>query len=149
MPAAHRAAGIPVVLQAPHAAGPMPRGAEILPDVVRQLQNNLSQRHPLVYGVGEFTGAMTTPMHLVKDSTFTNKALNAVTDTLNASVGYAENWNDLATNLLVNGFANSIGLGVDMAPIGRGLGATGKKIIKQGVNYLTDKAKNILYNSKR
>ena len=118
-------------------------------DVVRQLQNNLNQHHPLAYGVGEFTGAMTTPMHLVKDSTFTNKALNAVTDTLNASVGYAENWNDLATNLLVNGFANSIGLGVDMAPIGRGLGATGKKIIKQGVNYLTDKAKNILYNSKR
>ena len=74
---------------------------------------------------------MTTPMHLVKDATFANKAFNAATDTLNASAGYAENWNDFGANLLVNGAANAVGLGVGLMPFGRGLGVTGKKIIKQ------------------
>ena len=74
------------------------------------------------------------------------KAFNALTDTLNASAGYAKNWNDFGTNLAVNGFANAAGLGADLTPIGRGLGATGKKIIKQGFNFLTDKAKNMFYD---
>ena len=88
---------------------------------------------------------MTTPMHLVKDTTSANKAFNALTDTISASAGYADDWNDFGTNLAVNGFTNSIGLGVGLTPIGRGLGATGKKIIKQSFNFLTDKAKNMFY----
>ena len=114
-------------------------------DVVRQLQNNLNQHHTLAYGVGEFTGAMTTPMHLVKDSTFTNKALNAVTDTLNASVGYAENWNDLATNLLVNLFTNMLGLTIDKIPYTRSSSVIGRKFIKQGINSVADKLKKMYY----
>ena len=114
-------------------------------DAVRQLQNNLSQQHPWAYGVGEFAGAMTTPMHLVKDSTFANKALNAATDTLNASAGYAENWNDFATNLAVNGIANIAGLPIDKIPYTRGGSVVGRKFIKQGINSVADKLKNIYY----
>ena len=116
-------------------------------DATRQLQKNLQQRHPLVYGASEFVGAMTTPMHLVKDATFANKAFNAATDTLNASAGYAENWNDFGTNLVVNGFTNAVGLGVGLMPFGRGLGVTGKKIIKQGFNSFADNMKNMYYNN--
>ncbi len=115
-------------------------------DATRQLQNELQQRYPYIYGGAEFVGAMTTPMHLAKGENFKQKAFNALTDTLNASAGYAENWNDFGTNLAVNGFANAAGLGADLTPIGRGLGATGKKIIKQGFNFLTDKAKNMFYD---
>ncbi len=115
-------------------------------DAIRKLQNDLQQQHPIAYGVGEFAGAMMTPMHLAKGENFKQKAFNALTDTLNASAGYAENWNDFGTNLAVNGFANAAGLGADLTPIGRGLGATGKKIIKQGFNFLTDKAKNMFYD---
>ena len=114
-------------------------------DATRRLQNDLQQRHPYIYGSAEFVGAMTTPMHLVKDTTSANKAFNALTDTISASAGYADDWNDFGTNLAVNGFTNSIGLGVGLTPIGRGLGATGKKIIKQSFNFLTDKAKNMFY----
>lgn len=63
-------------------------------DATRQLQHNLQQQHPYIYGGAEFVGSMFTPMHFVKDTTFANKAFNAATDTLNASAGYAENWND-------------------------------------------------------
>ena len=80
------------------------------------------------------------------DTTFANKALNAFTDTINASAGYAENWNDFATNLAVNGFTNSFGLGIGYTQLGRGIGVTGKKFIKQGFNFLTDKAKNMFYD---
>ena len=114
-------------------------------DAVRQLQNNLSQQHPWAYGVGEFAGAMTTPMHLAKDTTFANKALNAATDTLNASAGYAENWNDFATNLAVNGIANIAGLPIDKIPYTRGGSVVGRKFIKQGINSVADKLKNIYY----
>ena len=124
-------------------------------DAVRQLQNNLSQKHPFAYGVGEFAGAMTTPMHLVKDITFANKVLNVATDTLNASAGYAENWNDFVTNLLVNGVANGIGLKVEQLPVFRAIGnnlskwiaKNGPKFIKQGINSSADKLKNMFYNN--
>ena len=119
-------------------------------DATRQLQNDLQQQHPIAYGVGEFTGAMTTPMHLAKDTTFANKALNAFTDTINASAGYAENWNDFGTNLAVNGIANAAGLPIDAIPftraVGRPLVKFGKKFIKQGINSSADKAKNLFYD---
>ena len=93
---------------------------------------------------------MTTPMHLVKDNTFANKALNAATDTLNASAGYAENWNDFAANLLVNGIANTLGLKAEQLPIfrasARPLAQLGKKFIKQGINSSADKMKNMFYS---
>ena len=124
-------------------------------DAVRQLQNNLQQQHPYAYGAGEFIGAMQTPMHLAKDTTFANKALNAFTDTINASAGYAENWNDFATNLAVNGLANSAGLGLEQLPIGRAFNSSsGKKLLangykaaKQGINSFADKLKNMYYNN--
>ena len=123
-------------------------------DATRQLQNDLQQQHPIAYGVGEFTGAMTTPLHLVKDTTFANKALNAATDTLNASAGYAENWDDFWTNLAVNGAANNIGLQVEQLPMWRAAGSTlgkffaknGLKTLKQGINSFADKMKNMYYN---
>ena len=119
-------------------------------DATRQLQNDLQQQHPIAYGVGEFTGAMTTPMHLAKDTTFANKALNAFTDTINASAGYAENWNDFGTNLVANGAANWLGLKFEQLPIFRAsakpLMQLGKKFFKQGINSSADKAKNMFYD---
>ena len=95
-------------------------------------------------------GAMTTPMHLAKDTTFANKALNAFTDTLNASAGYAQNWKDFGTNLAVNGIANSAGLSFDKVPLGRASARPfmqlSKKIFKQGINSSADKIKNTFYN---
>ena len=92
---------------------------------------------------------MRTPMHLVKDITFANKALNAFTDTGLASAGYAENWNDFMNNLAVNGFANSIGLGLEQLPLFRAstrpLIKLGKKFFKQSINSSADKLKNIYY----
>lgn len=122
-------------------------------DVTRQLQNNLQQQHPIAYGVGEFTGAMMTPMHLAKGENFKQKAFNALTDTLNASAGYAENWNDFGTNLAVNGAANIAGLTLDKIPYLRAVGSTsskfiarnGPKFIKQGINSFADKLKNMYY----
>ncbi|MBP5353096.1 MAG: hypothetical protein J6Y91_04960 [Alphaproteobacteria bacterium] len=115
-------------------------------DAVRQLQNDLQQRHPYIYGGAEFVGAMTTPMHLFKDTTFANKVRNAFTDTLNASAGYANNWNDFATNLVANGAANMVGLTGEKLPFWRAVGSTGKKIVKQGINSFADNVKNIFYN---
>ena len=93
---------------------------------------------------------MTTPMHLAKDTTFANKAFNALTDTLNASAGYAENWNDFETNLAVNGAANMAGLKAEQLPIfrasARPLTQFGKKFIKQGINSFADKMKNMFYS---
>jgi len=122
-------------------------------DATRQLQNDLQQQHPIAYGVGEFTGAMTTPMHLAKGENFKQKAFNALTDTLNASAGYAENWNDFLTNLAVNGIANNIGLQVEQLPMWRAAGSTlgkfvaknGLKTAKQGINSFADKLKKIYY----
>ena len=122
-------------------------------DATRQLQNDLQQQHPIAYGVGEFTGAMMTPMHLTKGENFKQKAFNALTDTLNASAGYAENWNDFGTNLVANGAANIAGLAFDAIPVFRTLGSNtgknllkgGKKFIKQGINSFADKMKNIYY----
>ena len=118
-------------------------------DATRQLQNNLQQQHPIAYGVGEFTGAMMTPMHLTKGENFKQKAFNALTDTLNASAGYAENWNDFGTNLAVNGIANIIGLTAEQLPLWRAsarpLTQFGKKFFKQGINSSADKMKNMHY----
>ena len=122
-------------------------------DATRQLQNDLQQQHPIAYGVGEFTGAMMTPMHLTKGENVKQKAFNALTDTLNASAGYAENWNDFGTNLVTNGAANMVGLAFDAIPIFRTLGSNtgknllkgGKKFIKQGINSSADKMKNMYY----
>ena len=123
-------------------------------DATRQLQNDLQQKHPIAYGVGEFTGAMTTPMHLAKEENFKQKAFNAFTDTLNASVGYAKNWNDFGTNLVANGLANIAGLGLEGLPVGRAFNSsTGKKLLangykfaKQGFNSVADKLKNMYYD---
>ncbi|MBR1756809.1 MAG: hypothetical protein IJ738_04515 [Alphaproteobacteria bacterium] len=120
-------------------------------DGTRKWQNDLQQQHPFIYGVSEFVG---TPMHLAKDTTFANKALNAATDTLNASAGYAENWNDFGTNLAVNGIANMVGLQVEQIPAWRAAGSTlgkfvaknGLKTVKQGINSVADKLKNMYYN---
>ena len=118
-------------------------------DATRQLQNDLQQRHPYIYGGGEFLGAMNTPMHLVKDETLAQKGFNALTDTLMASVGYADNWNDFGTNLAVNGIANAAGLPIDAISftraVGRPLVKFGKKFIKQGINSSADKMKNMHY----
>ena len=120
-------------------------------DATRQLQNDLQQQHPIAYGVGEFTGAMMTPMHLTKGENIEQKAFNALTDTLNASAGYAENWNDFGTNLAVNGIANAAGLPIDVIPFtraaGRPLVQFGKKIFKQGINSSADKIKNMYYRN--
>ena len=124
-------------------------------DAVRQLQNDLQQRHPYIYGGAEFTGAITTPMHLAKDTTFANKALNALTDTGLASIGYAQNLDDFAANLVANGLANIAGLGLERLPIGRAFNSsTGKKLLakgykfaRQGLNSVADKLKNMYYNN--
>ena len=123
-------------------------------DATRQLQNELQQRYPYIYGGAEFVGAMTTPMHLVKEENFKQKAFNALTDTLNASAGYAQSKNDFLTNLAVNGIANIAGLGLERLPIGRAFNSnTGKKLItngykfaRQGLNSVADKLKNMYYN---
>ena len=118
-------------------------------DATRKWQNDLQQQHPFIYGASEFIGAMQTPMHLAKDTTFANKVLNAATDTLNASAGYAENWNDFGTNLVANGTANAIGLKAEQLPLWRAsarpLVQLGKKFIKQGINSSADKLKNMYY----
>ncbi|MBQ8464791.1 MAG: hypothetical protein IJ545_02140 [Alphaproteobacteria bacterium] len=111
------------------------------------MKNDLRERHPYIYGGAEFLGAMTSPMHLFRDTTKVNKALNAATDTLNASAGYAENWNDFGNNVAFNGLTNSLGLAFDATPWGRTIGATGKKLIKQGLNSLADKTKNMFYSN--
>lgn len=123
-------------------------------DATRQWQNNLQQQHPFIYGASEFIGAMQTPMHLAKGENFKQKAFNAFTDTLNASAGYAENWNDFGTNLAVNGIANMVGLQVEQLPAWRAAGSTlgkfvaknGLKTVKQGINSVADKLKNMYYS---
>ncbi|MBR3501662.1 MAG: hypothetical protein IKO06_02020 [Alphaproteobacteria bacterium] len=122
-------------------------------DATRQLQKELKQRHPYIYDGAEFIGTMTTPMHLAKETSFANKALNAFTDTLSASAGYAENWNDFITNLAVNGIANGIGVKAEQLPMFRAIGSNlgrwmaknGSKFIKQGINSSADKLKNVYY----
>ena len=118
-------------------------------NATRKLQNDLQQRHPYIYGSAEFVGAMTTPMHLVKDTTSANKAFNALTDTISASAGYADDWDDFGTNLAVNGIANVIGLKAEHLPLWRAsarpLIKLGKKFVKQGINSSADKAKNMFY----
>ena len=115
-------------------------------DATRLLQNELKQKHPYIYGGTEFFGAMQSPMHLFKGTTLKQKAINALTDTLSASSGYAENMKDFGENLWVNGAANAAGLGMENVPILRAIGATGKKFIKQGINFGADKGKNMLYD---
>ena len=84
---------------------------------------------------------------MVKDTTSANKAFNALTDTISASAGYADDWDDFRTNLAVNGIANVIGLKAEHLPLWRAsarpLIKLGKKFIKQGINSSADKAKNM------
>ena len=115
-------------------------------DATRKLQNDLSQRHPYIYTGAEFLGAMNTPMHLVKDDGLKKKAFNALTDTINASAGYAQDWDDFKANMLVNSAANLIGLGFDKIPFTRNASEISRKFIKQGMNSSADKAKNMFYN---
>ena len=115
-------------------------------DVTRQLQNELKERHPYLYGGAEFLGAVQSPAHLFRGATKLKNAMNATTDTLAASVGYAENWKDFGANMMANGLANGIGLYKERLPFTRGLNATGKKVFTQGVNYIADKTKNMFYN---
>lgn len=73
---------------------------------------------------------------------------------LNASAGYAENWDDFWTNLAVNGAANMIGLQVEQLLVWRVAGSTlgkffaknGLKTVKQGINSFADKMKNMYYH---
>ena len=114
-------------------------------DAVRRLQEDLQKRHPYIYGGAEFLGAMTTPMHLAKGENFKQKAFNALTDTISASTGYAENADDFVANLAVNGAANMAGLALEQLPYIRGGSIAGRKFIKQGINSLADNAKNMYY----
>ena len=120
-------------------------------DATRKLQNDLQQRHPYVYRGAEFVGAMTTPMHLVRGASKAKNAINAVTDTLNASAGYAENWKDFGENLVVNGVANGVGFKIEQLPIfrasARPLMQLGKKFLRQGINYSADKLRNMFYDN--
>ncbi len=119
-------------------------------DAVRQLQHDLSQQYPYLYGGAEFIGAATTPIQLFNGASKVGQISNAVADTINASAGYAENWNDFGTNLIANGIANGIGLSVEKLPIYRAIGIGGRKALTQGVNtginYITDKTKNIFFD---
>lgn len=57
---------------------------------------------------------------------------------LNASAGYAENWDDFWTNLAVNGAANMVGLTFDAIPILKTLGSNmGKNLLKGGKSLLS------------
>ena len=115
-------------------------------DAVRNMQNNLSQQHPYIYKGMEMLGTATTPMHLLNDTNKLNRFINALTDTINASAGYAENWNDFGVNLGINGVGNGIGFYINQSPAGRVLGNVGRKIIPQSINYLADNIKNMIYS---
>ena len=83
-----------------------------------------------------------------------DEAMWGATATLTASAGYAENWNDFGNNLVVNGIANTAGLAFDAIPFLRAVGSTsgkfiaknGPKFIKQGINSIADKMKNMYYS---
>lgn len=119
-------------------------------NAVRQLQNNLSQQNPYIYKGMEMIGAATTPMQLLRGTSRGVQAANALADTINASVGYAENWKDFGLGLISNGISNVIGYKAKYSPGGRALGNIGRKAftqgINQGLNYFTDNLKNIFYD---
>ena len=122
-------------------------------DATRQLQNDLQKRHPYLYGGAEFVGAMTTPMHLFKGASKLENAINAATDTLNASAGYAENWKDFGENMVANGVANWLGLKAEQLPVFRAsakpLTHLGKKFLRQGINSSADKMKDMFYDDEK
>ena len=113
-------------------------------DVTRQLQNELKERHPYLYGGAEFLGAVQSPAHLFRGATKLKNAMNATTDTLAASAGYAENWKDFAANMMANGLANAVGVKMDKLPLMRATGVGTRKILTQGVNYITNKFKDVI-----
>ena len=119
-------------------------------NAVRQLQNNLSQQNPYIYKGMEMIGAATTPIQLLRGTSRGVQAANALADTINASVGYAENWKDFGLGLISNGISNVIGYKAKYSPGGRALGNIGRKAftqgINQGLNYFTDNLKNIFYD---
>ena len=87
-------------------------------------------------------------MHLTKGETKFGNALNAITDTLNSAIGYAENLNDFGINIITNGIANGAGYIAGYLPGGRALGVAGRKALTQGVNYITNKAKDMFLQKK-
>ena len=121
-------------------------------DAVRQLQNDLRAKYPKLYEASEFVGSAMSPMHLSNKVSAALKVrpelMNAITDTALASSGYAENWKDFFINLAVNGAANTIGYKNNISPLMRGVPRSRpiNKFLKQGVNYLADKTKSLVYN---
>lgn len=123
-------------------------------DAIRQYQKKLQEKSPVIYGSAEFIGAMAAIMHcpesvLTKMKISNPQLFNAISDTFVASSGYAENWKDFFANLPANGLANAAGLYYEKLPIANGLGRIGSKLtnktIKQGINYIADKTKNMFY----
>ena len=108
-------------------------------DAVRQLQNDLSQRHPYVYGGAEFLGAVQSPLQLFKGAKKFDNVLNAAVNTAVASAGYAENGKDFGTNLIANGAGNTIGVKMNQLPFFRAAGVGARKALTQGINYVTSK----------
>ncbi len=115
-------------------------------DVARQLQNNLSTNYPYLYGGAEFAGAVMSPLRLFKGAKVMDNALNAVANTGIASAGYAENWKDFGTNLIANGIANTVGVKINQLPLTRGAGVGTRKVLTQGVNYITNKISDAVNN---
>ena len=108
-------------------------------DATRQLQNDLSQRHPYLYGGAEFLGAVQSPLQLFRGAKKMDNVLNAITNTAAASAGYAENWRDFGSNLLANGAGNAIGVKMNQLPFFRAAGVSARKALTQGVNCVTGK----------
>ena len=108
-------------------------------DATRQLQNDLSQRHPYLYGGAEFVGAVQSPLQLFKGAKKIDNVLNAAVNTGVASAGYAENWKDFGNNLIANGAGNTIGVKMNQLPFFRAAGVGARKALTQGINYVTDK----------
>ncbi len=115
-------------------------------DATRQLQNDLQQRHPYIYGGAEFVGAMRSPTDYLTKLVTPSKIVGAAVNTIFASAGYAENWKDFGENLIANGIANTAGLKLEKLPWNKGAGKWIKRPVKQGLNYLADKTKNWYYD---
>ena len=124
-------------------------------DAVRQLQNNLSQQHPYVYGGAETLGAATTPMHFFKDPRYLffsrqarNNLYNALTDTALATLGYADlnNSSDVIKNALSIGAGNVAGYKIGDHLLGRGIGNISRIGFNAAGNVLGDNIINWLYD---
>ena len=125
-------------------------------DAVRQYQEELHDKNPILYESAEFIGAMSAllrcPESVLTGMKVSNPALfNAISDTFVASFGYAEDWKDFLANLAANGAANTLGYKAKALKFSRGIGKLLKtflnnKVAQQGINYAADKTKNLFYN---